>query len=189
MDTEATPPIALPVRRTFFDEEDDDPFMYEQLDYEHDMAVLGMTENLNNPLEPSPAPASCVRLSGDKCQPAQPSSSSAAFADSFSCLPLVSDADSLNCRELAASLKPQNLAWDPECNLSVDASFSSPERASCQVAKKRRMTGKQKPPASPGGLSVQSPAASNTDAFSSAESSSKFTKDETTSFDFLQRFD
>ena len=43
--------IMLPLSRTFFDVEDEDPFMYEQKDYEADMAVLGSTRKLPNPLD------------------------------------------------------------------------------------------------------------------------------------------
>ena len=57
MATAVEPPITLPVRRTFFDEEDEDPFMYQERDYAEEMAILAATEHLSNEVELATAAA------------------------------------------------------------------------------------------------------------------------------------
>jgi hypothetical protein len=59
MATEAPPVIPLPVRRTFLDEEED-PFMYDDRDYEEDMAVLARTGDTVDPVEETAAPTAAA---------------------------------------------------------------------------------------------------------------------------------
>ena len=157
MATAVEPPITLPVRRTFLDEEDEDPFMYQERDYEEEMAILAATENLSNEVELATAAAAAGAGNAAAGRPMDLSPVRHLRNDGrampVSSEPVPSSMPTRPCAGVGSMAEDFGNAF-------LAGTVDFPPTGSCveqSVSKRRRLNGKQKPPHSFGVTAVHSP--------------------------------